>query len=267
MTKMPRTMAAEDLEVLEWATRHLEHPSLAARLSSIVGTPIDIAINLLPRRVYKRLRATADASIYKVLRVALSSLRHDQEPDPHNRMYRVLTAGTGAIGGYFGLFALPLELPVTTTLILRSVAEIARTEGEDVHDSETQAACLEVFALGGQSESDDAAETGYYGVRLALGLAVTRASRYAVAHGFSADGPALVRLVSFVAPRFGLALTEKAAAQWVPMVGAAGGAAINLIFLTHFQDMARGHFVVRRLERKYGPKLVKAHYEQFAGAG
>jgi hypothetical protein len=52
------------------------------------------------------------------------------------------------------------------------------------------------------------------------------------------------------------------AAQSVPVIGAAGGAAINLLFIDHFQDMARGHFTVRRLERTYGAELIRAEYER-----
>jgi len=37
---------------------------------------------------------------------------------------------------------------------------------------------------------------------------------------------------------------------------------INLIFIKHFQAAARGHFTVRRLERKYGGELVKKEYEK-----
>ncbi len=50
------------------------------------------------------------------------------------------------------------------------------------------------------------------------------------------------------------------------MIGAVGGAAINLAFVEHFQDLARGHFTVRRLERVYGPELVRAEYDRLKAA-
>ncbi len=261
-TDLTRTLEPEDLHTLQWATQHLEHPSLAARLSSMVGTPIDILINLMPRPLYHRARRLADAAIFKAYGVATRSLRHGEAVDPRTGMYRALAASTGAMGGLFGVYALPVELPVSTTIMLRSIAEIARSEGEPIHDPQSQMACLEVFALGGQSESDDAAETGYYGVRLALGWGVSRAARHLAQHGLDGGGPALVRLITAVGARFSGAVTQKTAAQLVPAIGAASGAAINLVFMNHFQEMARGHFVVRRLERKYGPSLVKANYEE-----
>ena len=57
-------------------------------------------------------------------------------------------------------------------------------------------------------------------------------------------------------------VTEKAAAQAIPAIGAAGGAIINTIFIDHFQEMARGHFIVRRLERKYGSEIVEETYKK-----
>jgi len=59
-------------------------------------------------------------------------------------------------------------------------------------------------------------------------------------------------------------VSEKAAAETVPIVGAAGGATINLLFINHFQSMARGHFMVRSLERAWGEKVVKKEYERIA---
>jgi hypothetical protein len=172
------------------------------------------------------------------------------------------------MGGLFGIYGLPLELGISTTIMLRSIAEIARSQGEDISEAEVQMACLEVFALGGESESDDAAETGYYGIRLALAWPVTHATHYIARHGLGADAaPLLASLVSVISSRFGIALSQKTAALMVPLIGAAGAAAINLIFMSHFQEMARGHFVVRRLERKYGQDLVQANYEHFCREG
>ena len=72
----------------------------------------------------------------------------------------------------------------------------------------------------------------------------------------------LVRLIAQVASRFGLVVSQKAAAQTIPVIGALGGAAVNYAFIDHFQSVARGHFTVRRLERKYGKDLVFNVYER-----
>ena len=128
---------------------------------------------------------------------------------------------------------------------------------------DTRLACLSVFALGSpRSPSDDAAESGYFAVRSALASAVTEASRHLAQKGLAkGGGPALVRLISLIAARFGIVVSEKAAAQAVPILGAAGGALVNTIFIGHYQDMARGHFMVRRLERTHGSDAVRTAYE------
>ena len=56
----------------------------------------------------------------------------------------------------------------------------------------------------------------------------------------------LVRFITLVASRFGVVLTQKFAAQALPLVGALGGASVNYVFIEHFQDMAQGHFTVRK---------------------
>jgi hypothetical protein len=77
--------------------------------------------------------------------------------------------------------------------------------------------------------------------------------------------PILLKFVTQVAARFGLVVTQKVAAQALPLVGALGGAAVNYAFIEHFQDVARGHFTVRRLERLYGKERIRSEYDLIAG--
>jgi hypothetical protein len=255
---LPRVIEEQDLLLLRQAHDRLENPSLAARLSSVVGTPIEVALQLLPKRWYKNLQATAEKAISKSLDSAVSSLQHVHDASPHETYYKLLVGGVGATGGFFGLPGLIFELPLTTTLMLRSIAEIARNSGEDLQLHDTQAACLQVFALGGRSELDDAADTGYYGVRLALATYWRSGVIENMLHGGTA-----ANLVRAIAARFGMDLSRRAAAHLVPIAGAASGALINVIFMQHFQEMARSHFMVRQLERKYGADMVQRHYERF----
>lgn len=50
----------------------------------------------------------------------------------------------GSVSGFFGLAASPLELSVTTTLMLREFADIARYHGEDLSSLEARLACIVV---------------------------------------------------------------------------------------------------------------------------
>jgi hypothetical protein len=72
--------------------------------------------------------------------------------------------------------------------------------------------------------------------------------------------PAIARLLSAIASRFGVVVSEQAAAKAIPVIGAASGAVINVLFIDHFQDMARGHFIIKRLEAKYGQGTVESAY-------
>ena len=124
-------------------------------------------------------------------------------------------------------------------------------------------ACIEVFALGGPAAENDALEGGYFAVRAALAQSVSESARFILRQGLASEtAPVLVRLISQVAARFGVAVSEKLAAQAVPVIGAIGGAAVNAAFADHFQTMARGHFIVRRLERAHGAELVRFEYER-----
>ena len=78
-------------------------------------------------------------------------------------------------------------------------------------------------------------------------------------------GAVLARLIESVAARFGVVITEKTAAQMVPVLGAAAGATLNTLFISHYQAMARGHFIVMRLERHYGHEHIQAAYRHEAG--
>lgn len=264
-TEAGKVMAEEHCAELRQACRHLERPSLAARLSNVIGTPIEVGINLLPKHWHDGMQRAAHIAIVKALDSAVAPMRREHEPSAHERFYKSVVAGSGAVSGLLGLPGLLIELPITTALMLRSIAEIARDQGEDIHTDETRTACLEVFALGGRSEMDDAADTGYYGVRLVLSSYLTLSavqSSYPVIAGESV--PAMVQFIQAVSSRFGAQLTTRAAARTLPVIGAVGGATVNLIFMQHFQNMARSHFTVRRLERQYGAEVVQDAYEKIA---
>ena len=259
-------LSTPHLEALAKARELLESPGLIARVSSTLATPIDAGMDMLPEAARLRILTVAEVSLRTALKTALWSLNGGSISTPSNRVHKAGSAISGAFGGAFGLPALAIELPVSTSIMLRSIAEIARAEGEDLSDPSAQMACLEVFALGGASAEDDLADTGYFGVRAALARTISEAAKYAAGTaGVRHSAPPMVRLISQIAARFSIPVSEKAAAQSVPLIGAAGGALINVLFMDHFQNAARGHFIVRRLERTYGQPAVRLAYEQLNG--
>jgi hypothetical protein len=256
-------MTKDDLEDLQYAKNLLENPSLAAKFTSLLGAVIEKGFEYLPAKWNDVVQVATKKSLEKALNFAVMTMNERTKPASSDKTHKILTAATGAGGGYFGLPALPFELPVTTTIMLRSIADIARSEGEKISLLETKLECLNVFALGGPTKSDDQTETGYFAVRAVLARKVSDAARHIAEKGMSQEGaPALVRFISAVATRFGIVVSEKVAAQAIPVIGGLGGLFINTAFMDHFQDMARGHFTVIRLEKVYGKDLVKQEYDK-----
>jgi hypothetical protein len=256
------TLTPDDVDDLRSARNLLENPGLAARLTDLIGLPLEKGFKLLPDRWHLKINEIARAALSKSAFAAVLTMNNTPGKPSSNALHKLAVMATGGMGGLFGLPALSLELPVSTTIMLRSIADIARSEKENIRTPETRTACVEVFALGGPSMRDDASESGYFAVRAALAQSVSKASEYLAQQGIVEEGaPALVRLIVQVAERFSIQVSEKAAAQAIPAIGAAGGALINTLFINHFQDMARGHFIVRRLERTYGQETVAAAYK------
>jgi hypothetical protein len=229
-----------------------------------LGSPIERGMAMLPQRFQTTVHKASEAAMMKALDVAVKSLGAEgvSTRASKDRIHKIAAATSGAVGGAFGLIALSVELPVSTTIMLRSIADIAKSEGENIQHIETRLACLTVFALGGRSAADNAAESGYFAARVAMASAVSEAAKFLAEKGMSKVGaPALVRLTSLIAARFGIVVSEKVAAQAIPIIGAASGALINTLFIEHFQNTARGHFIVQRLEKIHGTEPVRLAYQ------
>ena len=252
----------EDREALRQAVLALDEPSYVARLASLAGRPIELLGRALPQAASDLVSRATEAALSRALRYALRTIP-TETVDPETRIHKALAVLSGAMGGALGVSAVLVELPVSTTIMLRSIARIAQSEGEDLDDPETVLACLQVFALGGHSGSDNFHQSGYFAVRAAMARSITRAVKQIAGRGVvDESASAIVRLLVQIGSRFGVVVSQKVAAQAVPVLGAIGGAAINAAFVDHFQTLARGHFTVRRLERTYGKGTVRRAYDQ-----
>lgn len=266
---------SQDWRDLQRAVDLLESPTLTAKMANLIGSPLEFAVKRLPDSVSRRIHGAVEAALFKSAQAALWTMDNTPGKAASTRWHKLAAATSGAVGGAFGFTTLFIELPVSTTIMMRSVADVARSEGFDLREMSTRHACLEVFALGGNSGKDDASETGYYITRgftaevmrhLSAELAGRAVGGSPVMIGLTPKeaGKWLAKLVEKVAARFGVVVTEKFAAQAVPIVGAVAGATLNTMFTDYYQDVARGHFIVRRLERSYGYETVRAAYSMLA---
>jgi hypothetical protein len=243
----------------------LEHPGLAIRLADYAGMPVEGLLRRLPSGAQELVGRATQEALQRALQVALLTLGRRPRGPARDWLHRGMVVATGAAGGAAGLPGLAVELPLSLTLMLRSIADHARAQGEDLSQVASRLECLSVLAYGGRTPADDAAESAYLTTRAALAGSVTRAAEFVAAHGVreaagKKGAPALVRLVAAVAERLGVSVADKTAAQLVPIAGAVGGAAVNALFLGHYQDVARAHFTVRRLERAHGEEAVRRAY-------
>jgi hypothetical protein len=262
----PSQMSPADHAALMEAVRRLEHTGMMVRLAATLGRQVSFAAQLVPARAANVVNKAAAAAMRVALQAALASLNGRPVRDTV-RAHRAMVAASGAAGGALGLASLPFELPVSTGLMLRSIADIARAEGEDLGQPEASLACLQVFALDGRGASGEFGESTYFALRGVMAKTISEAARYIASRGLiDESAPALLRFTSQIAARFGVMVSQKFLAQATPVLGALGGAAVNLAFIEHFQSLARGHFIVRRLERKYGAEMVKSEYSRIAGA-
>ena len=265
VTMMPPLVSADDLVELGRAVRALEGDSFASRLMRLFGGQMRLLSHSLPETARKAIAVATDAALRTAVRIALRSLdKTAAAAKPRVRLHQAAAAASGALGGAFGIAATAVELPISTTILLRSIAEIARENGENLANPEAGLACLNVLGFGGEPAQDG--HSRYYETREQLAGGLGDVNFLLLKQGVAVElTPMLMPYLTRLAARFGVIVTEKLAAQAVPVVGAVGGAAVNAAFAHHFQAMARGHFTVRRLERKYGAEAVKFEYERLRG--
>ena len=274
-------LTEQDLRDIAAAVAYLEQPSFLVRVADVVGQPAHSLMNRLPGRAHQIIGKATEKALQQALNLAIFSLGQSAVQGPSPGMHAASAAMVGGLGGLLGLAALPIELPLSTAVMLRSIAEIARSEGADLDDPEVRLECLSVLALGARVPSpidtqfveephQDSGESNYWSTRLGLSLAV-RAAAQAVG-GVAGKGvvarlaiessPVVMRLLGLLASRFQVVVGEKAMAQALPVLGAAAGAALNGAFAEHYNQVARHHFRLRRLERVSGQPAVQQAYGQ-----
>jgi EcsC protein family len=241
----------------------LENANFAARIADYAGAPINKVVRLLPRPASRSLSRAVEAAMHKCLKTAIGSLDNVRAP-PATFLSTAIAGVTGGVSGFFGLPALMVELPLTTTIMLRAIADIARHNGENLDTLEARLACLQVFALSSRG-SAVRTDLGYFAARTLLARLSSNAAAFLVERGAQElSGVMLNSLMAEIVSRFSIVVSDRIAAGALPVVGAVGGATINVIFMNHFQQIAQGHFTVRRLEREYGVDAVRLHYAEIA---
>lgn len=209
------------------ALRYSRASGPGIQLLNLVGGQADDLLKQLPQPVRDALGARTEEALRLAMQAAHSS--RGMVAESPGWMSRAVTTAMGAAGGMGGLPTALAELPVTTTVLLRAIQDVAVEHGFDPDEPGVQYDCIQVFAAAGPLDHDDGADLGFLGARVTV------------------TGAALQSLISRVAPRLATVLGQKLAAQAVPILGAAAGAATNYTYTSYYQQMAHVHFGLRRL--------------------
>ncbi len=214
------------------AERHQSADGIGIQLLHALNKQGESLARNLPDGLSDHLDGAVRRSLEMAVRIAADS--RGMVPDQSDWLNSAVTTTLGAVGGAAGFPGVLAELPVTTTILMRAIQGVAAEYGFDPASPEVQKQCLAVFACAGPLRHDGEVEMAFLAARTVL----TGAS----AHG----------LILRVAPRFSAALSQKLAAQTVPVLGAVMGAAVNYAYTTYYTEMARIQFGLLRLAEDSG---------------
>lgn len=209
------------------AARYKQAGGVGINVLNLIGGQADNLIERLPTVVRRNLEGATVKALNQAMKAAHSS--RAMVPDQKSWLNQAVSAAMGAVGGAGGLPTAMAELPVTTTLLLRVIEGVAVEYGFDPEAENVQFDCVQVFSAAGPLSGDDGSDLGFLSARVAL------------------SGRAMQAVIAKVAPRLAVVLGQKLAAQAVPILGAAAGAATNYAYTSYYQDMAHVHFGLRKL--------------------
>lgn len=258
--KGARAIEKTHLEELARAVKRLEKSGMSGRYSGLPGRKLAQMLSRLPAPLKSRIDRSVQKAVLYCFQFVLKAQSPRTNRPPRRKLGIALAGLSGSVSGAFGAPGLLIELPLITVLILRSIAEIARHSGEDLTTIEGRLACLEVFALGARASIRDKA-SGYFATRAKLARLTGGAAYFFLEQGVAGvSSPILVRMLTEIVGRFGLAFSERTLMGSLPVVGAMASGAATALFMRYFQNLAIAHFTVRRLERQYDPETIRRYY-------
>lgn len=195
-------------------------------LMSKLGQHADGLAEYIPKGAQQSLHVATEKALHTAIKAA--DLSHKVLPSEDARLTRLVAVAMGAAGGVGGIGTALAELPLTTTLFLRSIQAAAKSEGFDPKAENVRFDSVRIFASNGPLSSDES-DLAFMAARMAVG------------------GPTLQALATQVAPKLAMVFGKKVAAQALPVMGAVAGASINTIYATYYREMAHVHFGLRRL--------------------
>lgn len=220
-----------DQELVRLAETYKRTQGPGLRFLSFVGAQADQLLTQLPDPVRRNLDTATEQALMLAVRQSGSEPSRSGRrllPQISPRGERLVSAALGAVGGAGGVAGTLAELPLTTAFLLRTIQAEAARMGFDPANESVQFDSIRLFAAPGPF-APQGGDTGLLAARLGLSTGGVKA------------------LVSQVAPKLGVALGQKLAAQAVPVLGGAAGASCNYLYAGYYQNVAKIHYSLRRL--------------------
>jgi len=260
-----RPMTERDLTALRSAVAALEHPTLAARLGNMIGKPIELIGAALPASAAQAISAATSKALEIALQVALRTMQGTRGLRYHNGFISYWPRRPVPRAAPWVWRAFPSSFPSRPSSCCDRSQRLRAAKARICPIRKQHCRACRSLHWAGEPARTTFLKADILPSRAMLAKSVSQAARFVIERGaMEESAPILVRFIAQVASRFGLVVTQKVAAQTIPLLGGLGGAAVNYAFIEHFQGVARAHFTVRRLERIYGSEIVRQEYERFA---
>lgn len=226
-TLPPAAKVNAEVELDRLAAQYRAAGGLGVQLLTLIGGKAEQLLDRLPPAVRAKLETATEQALRLAMKTANSS--RTALPDQADWVNTAVSTAMGAAGGFGGLPSALVELPATTTVLLRIIQGVAIEHGFDPAAENVQFDCIRVFAAAGPLAEDDGADLGFVTLRLTM------------------TGGAMQRLIATVAPRLATVLGQKLATQTIPILGAVAGATTNYVYAGYYREIAHVHFGLRRL--------------------
>lgn len=232
-----------DLEIIQIAQQYRDASGVLMKFVNFVGGKAENALEALPDGMKDTIEAATAAAMQRCYEAATTVSGSAFVPATGMWANKAFASLTGALGGLGGLPSTLVELPFSVTTIFTAIQKVAAQHGFDPQDPAIKLECISVFGSGGPLNDDDAIEFSYLASRVAV------------------NGTVVQALIARYAPKLALVLSQKLAAQMVPVLGAVSGAGLNYTFISYFEEMAQVKFKLLKLAQQHGPERVREMFK------
>lgn len=97
---MPTEFPADDLKELQFAKSLLENPGIAAKLTNLIGTPIEKGFGLLPKNWKAKIGAIAETALTQASNAAIFTMKDLPGESSSNFLHKLGVAVSGGVGGF-----------------------------------------------------------------------------------------------------------------------------------------------------------------------